>query len=160
MKLQKLVEEESQFFKTREEVEAWLKKMNIESYTINEDLTVDVNGDVDIMYKNISVLPIKFKNVAGHFSCSGNNLTSLEGCPREVGGDFYCSFNNLTSLKGAPREVDGGFYCSGNNLTSLEDGPKEVGGSFYCADNNLTSLEGAPREVSVGFIALLINSHL
>ena len=53
MKLQKLLEEESQFFKTREEVEAWLKRMDIESYAINEDLTVDVDGDVLIPYENI-----------------------------------------------------------------------------------------------------------
>ena len=55
----------------------------------------------------------------GSFSCTNNNLTSLEGAPREVKGDFNCSDNNLTSLEGAPREVKGDFYCYNNNLTSL-----------------------------------------
>ena len=27
------------------------------------------------------------------FDCSGNQLTSLTGAPKNVGGDFYCSRN-------------------------------------------------------------------
>ena len=56
----------------------------------------------------------------GDFDCSGNQLTTLEGAPKEVGGDFYCSGNQLTTLEGAPKEVGGGFYCYSNQLTTLE----------------------------------------
>jgi hypothetical protein len=60
-----------------------------------------------------------------------------------VGGSFDCSENQLTSLQGAPREVGGAFNCSGNQLTSLEGAPREVGGDFYCRFNpKLTSLDG------------------
>ena len=110
MKLRKLVEEKSQFFKTREEVEAWLKKMMVKNYTINEDLTVDVDGNVSISDKKISVLPVKFKNVTGYFDCSLNKLTSLKGAPREVGRSFYCFKNKLTSLEGAPNRSRWRFY--------------------------------------------------
>lgn len=37
------------------------------------------------------------------------NLTSLEGCPKEVINDFNCSHNELTSLKGSPEIINGFF---------------------------------------------------
>lgn len=67
MKLQKLLEEKSQFFKTREKVESWLEEMKIVNYTINKDLTVDVAGDVDIFYTRLKSLPIRFGVVSGRF---------------------------------------------------------------------------------------------
>jgi hypothetical protein len=86
----------------------------------------------------------------GDFYCHNNQLTSLEGSPKEVGGDFDCSSNQLTSLEGSPKEVGGNFDCSSNQLTSLEGSPKEVGGDFDCSSNQLTSLEGSPKEVATG----------
>ena len=79
----------------------------------------------------------------GYLDCSGQNLTSLFGCPSIVTGYFDCSDNKLTSLEGAPKEVEGHFYCNNNKLTSLEGSPKKVGGFFDCSNNpNLESLEG------------------
>ena len=38
--------------------------------------------------------------------CSGNNITSLEGCPTLKSlTKLYCSGNNLTSLEGCPNSV-------------------------------------------------------
>lgn len=94
----------------------------------------------------------RFNKWGDDFDCSGNNLTSLEGAPREVEGSFYCRVNKLTSLKGAPIKVGGDFDCSNNNLTSLEGAPREVAGNFDCSYNKkLTSLEGAPRKVGGNF---------
>ena len=81
----------------------------------------------------------------GNFDCNNNNLTSLEGAPKEINGSFDCSNNNLTSLEGAPKEINGYFDCSNNNLTSLKDAPKKINGSFDCYNNNLTSLEGLSK---------------
>ena len=36
-------------------VEAWLKEYEVVNYTLNEDLSVDVEGDVDISFKDLSV---------------------------------------------------------------------------------------------------------
>ena len=85
---------------------------------------------------------------SNEINCQDNQLTSLEGGPKEVRGDFYCNNNQLTSLEGAPQKVGGDFDCDNNQLTSLEGAPKEVGGDFVCNANQLTSLNGAPREVS------------
>ena len=46
MKIQEIFEEQSSFLKSREEIEAWLKKMKITNYTINDDLSVDVKANV------------------------------------------------------------------------------------------------------------------
>lgn len=150
MKLKQLFENTNpQFPASREEVEAILEKYNIENYTINNDLTVDVDGDVNIIMCRSPFIPIKFGIVSGYFACYQNRLTTLLGAPREVGGDFDCSYNDLTSLRGAPREVGGSFDCSFNDLVSLQGSPRDVGavnGNFICNNNpTLKSLVGIGR---------------
>ena len=128
-----------------------LKQYNIKNYTIHEDGSVSVIGDVDLSNKCLYTIPIVFREVSGSFNCYNNNLTSLEHCPKIVGSYFDCSYNNLTSLKHCPKIVGGYFGCSNNNLTSLEHCPKIVSGGFYCSYNNLTSLEHCPKIVGSNF---------
>ena len=142
-------------FKTqrRKMIESWLKEYDIENYTINDDLTIDVDGSVNLFRRDLIELPdyIQFGVVRGNFHCGSNKLTSLRGVPREVGGSFNCGINKLTSLEGAPEKVGNVFNCTYNNITSLKGAPKEVGGDFYCSVNELTSLIGAPKEVRGSF---------
>jgi len=114
----------------------------------------DCGGDVKVSEDIVTdgKLKIRFGKVGGNFHCGSNNLTTLEGAPKEVGGCFSCSNNNLTTLEGTPKNVCGYFNCSDNKLTSLEGAPQEVGGNFYCSGNELTTLEGAPKEVGGDFI--------
>ena len=135
---------------TDSEIHELCKKYGIENYTINNGL-VDVDGDVDLDYRKLTKIPIKFGNVSGDFLCYYNQLTTLEGCPKSVGGSSYCSYNNLTSLEGAPKSVGDIFRCENNKLTSLDGAPESVGGNFNCYHNQLTSLEGAPKSVSGSF---------
>jgi len=124
-----------------------LKKCIRGTYTINDDGSIDVEGDVDLSRKKLTKIPFNFGKVSGNFRCYDNQLASLEGSPNNVGGNFYCSNNKLKYLEGAPTTVGGHFYCYNNKLTSLEGAPTTVGGSFYCSDNLLQSLEGAPTTV-------------
>jgi hypothetical protein len=71
------------------------KKWGIENYTINDDGSIDVQGNVDLSDMGLTKLPIKFRNVTGYFYCSYNQLVTLEGSPQRVGGDFYCYNNQL-----------------------------------------------------------------
>ena len=98
--------------KTKNGIENWLKKYEIQNYTINNDLTVDVDGDVYLYYKKLKQIPIKFDIIKGYFNCSNNYLTSLDFCPKEVGGNFNCSWNELISLDGCPKSVGGDFYSN------------------------------------------------
>lgn len=43
--------------------------------------------------------------VNGSFDCSSNQLTSLEGAPKEVGGDFYCQDNPVKFTEEQVRAV-------------------------------------------------------
>ncbi len=131
------------------------KEYHIKNYTINDDMSISVDGNVDLSYRNLKFIPIKFKEVSGHFSCRCNKLISLKNCPETVGG-FYCSHNHLTSLKYCPETVGDDFDCDNNKLTSLEGCPKEVGGYFSCSSNNLTSLEGCPESVG-GYFSCINN---
>ena len=36
---------------TKEQIKQWLDKMGVENYTINKNLTVDVDGSVDLFNK-------------------------------------------------------------------------------------------------------------
>jgi hypothetical protein len=128
------------------EIHQICKRYNIENYNINDDLSIDVDGDVFLSNKRLDKIPLKFGRVNGHFTCSINKLTSLEGCPKWVGDLFDCGINKLTSLEFCPEWVGGDFYCSNNYLTSLEYLPKSIGGEYiYCRyNNNIWSFIGIP----------------
>lgn len=133
----------SVFLTPKEKVENILKKYQIENYTINTDLSVDVDGNIDFRFADLKIIPAKFGKVTGSFNCSNQQLTTLQGCPKEVGGDFYCYNNNLTSLEGAPKEVGGDFSCENNKLETLQGCPRDIGGEFNCSKNpHLKSLDG------------------
>ena len=135
---------------SKEDIDSICKKFGIKNYIINEDSTIDVDGDVDLDRNRLTKLPLKFRKVSGDFSCHINQLKSLEGSPLSVGGGFNCFNNQLKSLSGAPELVDGNFGCSFNQLKSLEGSPLSVGGNFYCSYNQLISLDGISRRISGG----------
>ena len=144
----KLFEEQETAELTKEQVE-WLNQCTEGTWNLNPDTgLVDVIGSFDCSNQGLTDLKgIRFGNVSKDFCCWINNLTSLDGAPKEVGGIFYCSYNRLTSLVGAPEKVGNSFYCEGNQLSSLNGAPESVGEDFLCRNNRLTSLEGAPKEV-------------
>jgi hypothetical protein len=135
----------------KKEIERKLKELGIENYSISDDGTVDVNGTVDISFKNLTGIPVRFGIVRGDFNCSNNKLESLSGSPEKVGVSFFCHRNRLISLDSAPRVVGKAFICRSNKLTSLKGAPESINGNFDCADNELVSLTGAPRAVNGSF---------
>ena len=129
----------------------------IEKYIKFQDGIIDVLCDIEVSNKTITSLSnnlFKFNTITGSFSCSEcDNLTSLEGAPKEVREYFSCNdCANLKSLEGAPEQT-GSFSCNDcENLKSLEGAPVKVDGSFSCNGcHKLKSLEGAPKEVHKHF---------
>jgi hypothetical protein len=96
------------------------KKYNINNYTINSDLSIDVDGMVNISIRGLKKLPLVFNRVSAYFECSGNQLTTLKGSPRYVGSWFNCSSNNLTTLEGAPDYVVGKFITDPLDMYDLQ----------------------------------------
>ncbi|HOB25691.1 MAG TPA: hypothetical protein PKG93_00890 [Bacilli bacterium] len=72
------------------QIKSFCKKYKITDYTINEDGSIDVDGDVYLDGEKLTNIPLEFGRVTGHFWCYSNELTSLQGCPISVGGGFYC----------------------------------------------------------------------
>jgi hypothetical protein len=120
-----------------------LESLKITNYIINNDLIVDVNGNVNLFDRQLTEIPVKFGIVNGAFICDYNNLKSLKNAPM-ISNDFYCVNCGLTSLESATMIVKGKFYCQFNKLTTLNGAPKEVGGDFNCSHNKLTTLENGP----------------
>jgi len=123
----------SNFPTSREEVIEVCEKYEIKNYTINDDLSIDVNRDVRLYSKNLEYLPLKFNYVSGYFSCHSNELVSLKGCPQTVGGDFDCSDNKLTDLEHFP-EVNGIIAIRGNPVDLLVHTFIENADSFMIED--------------------------
>jgi hypothetical protein len=129
-------------------IKEWLDNMNVINYLINEDHTIDVDGDVDLSHKGLTTFPsfITFRSVTGSFTCNHNKLKSLKGCPYKVGVSFYCNDNLLKNLDHGPSFVGSSYIAHGNNLISLK-GIAETVNSFSCNDNLLKSLKHLPRVI-------------
>ncbi len=113
---------------TEVEVERICDYYGIKNWTLRSDGLVDVDGDVNLIYKDLTKLPLQFGRVTGNFYCFDLGLTTLEGAPEEVGGNFWCHDNKLTTLEGGPKEVCGDFFCYYNNLTTLKGAPEYIDG--------------------------------
>ena len=116
---------------TEQEIKDICEEYGIKNYSINPDGSIDVDGSVYLSYNKLRELPLKFNIVHGHFNCDGNQLTTLEGCPKEVSGSFSCYGNQLTTLVGCPEKVGGSYNCYINKLTSL-DGYNGDYEKLYC----------------------------
>ena len=130
-----------------QEIIEWLKTHNIKNYFIYDDLSVDVEGEVNIADMGLETIPIQFHVVNGSFDCSGNNLASLKGCPKYIDGSFYCNNNKLVNLEGGPETVTGHYDCSDNLLITLKGLAKSIGTDLTCKSNKLTVLEYLPNEI-------------
>jgi len=97
-----------------EEQTYWCNEQ-LESWTVNSEGKVDVNGHANILDKKIKRFPVSFGTVSGDFFCSRcASLESLEGAPTLVKGDFFCNIcTSLKTLEGAPTLVKGKFFCYG-----------------------------------------------
>jgi hypothetical protein len=137
----------------KRKIKRWLDRYYIHNYTINDDLTVDVDSDVYLTGEqwHNDIISVKFGVVAGNFSCDYSKLRSLKNCPRYVGGSFRCNSNQLKSLEHCPQFIGNEFDCAYNKLTSLEHCPQFIGGNFDCSYNKLTSLEHCPKYIGGNF---------
>ena len=134
-------------------INRFCKEYLILDYTINKDLSVDVNDDVYLSYKNLQRIAIKFNKIEGSFYISYNSLLStLEGSPNYIVREFWCRNNRLDTLEGGPNYVGGNFNCSNNRLNTLKGSPSYVGGGFYCDSNNILTFEGSPEHIGGSFL--------
>lgn len=108
----------------KNEIESIIRKhwILIDDYYINEDGSIDVDGNVKFSEKMdfVKELPLKFNKVSGDFDCSKLSLESLKGSPIEVGGTYDCSYNQLSKLEHLPKKA--GCFVFDNTVESLYTG--------------------------------------
>jgi hypothetical protein len=134
---------------TKDFIQATLDELGVEKYTINDDGTVDVAGDVDLKKKGLDEIPVQFGFILGDFSVQRNNLTSLKGSPVAVKSSFNCMNNKLETLKHSPVYVGNDFACSRNNLQDLDGAPMLVRGDFGCSFNESISANDAEEAETI-----------
>ena len=108
----------NQQFKSKEEICNWCTDNLIENFTINDDLTVDVDDNVILYLCQMEELPVQFGNVSGDFILGENNLKTLEGVPTSVGGDFICGGNDIRDLDYFPKVINARIILLNNPLMS------------------------------------------
>jgi hypothetical protein len=128
-------------------IDKWLDKMMVNYYTINDDLTIDVNGSVDLNGKGLDKLPYKFGHVSEYFSCERNYLTDMNNMPATVGKDFYVDDNALNTLIGMPKVRGNRISFKKNQITTLQGLDPEFKGILICRDNQLKNLDYVPAEL-------------
>lgn len=114
------IEDDDQFLKNKEDIRNWLRNKYLSNCEIQDDLSVNVNGGVNLFQRGLELLPVQFGRVDGYFSVGMNRLKSLKGCPVSCGSSFNCTGNQLKTLKFGPKKVNGSFSCSNNQLTTFE----------------------------------------
>jgi len=60
-------------------IKKWLDEMGVGNYTINDNLTLDVKGNVYLNNRDLTKFPefIRFNKVGGGFWCYNNNLVKF-----------------------------------------------------------------------------------
>lgn len=63
-----------------------------------------VCGHVNLAYEKLKSIPETYsmRTLSGIFSCTGNNLTSINNCPKMTDNYFTCLKNDLFCLDFAP----------------------------------------------------------
>lgn len=155
----------------QEKIAKWLTTNSITDFTINDDNTVDVRGDLNLDGLRHAKLPVKFNHVTGSVSLAGAMLTTLEGLPEEINGDFDITSVKLDNVTGFPLKIHGDCHLGHIEIAStlatsqlshvegdlviaelvadsLVGLPSYVGGDFIMRDNDkIKTLKGMPKTI-------------
>jgi hypothetical protein len=136
--------------KTKRQIETWLKSYVKGTVKVNEDRSVDVDGDVSFYLYDLDSIPVKFNEVTGSFiimKC--DSIKDISNGPRKVGGNYSIhECKSLHSIKGAPEEVGRAVSLSVlYGFNSLEGFPKVVGGDIDINISTIKSLVGLPQKI-------------
>jgi hypothetical protein len=114
----------------RKEVDAITKigiacrEYNVYEYTLNDDMSLDVDGDVYIFNAGLTKMPFKLNTVGGSLLLYNNSLINMDGLPKTVNSTFNISRNKLDSMVGGPISVGESYHINGNNIRSFKGFPE------------------------------------
>lgn len=124
---------------TIENIKRFCYDYGIKDFTINKDLSIDINEDVDLSCCGLTEIPININNVEGYFDCSDNLLTTLNNAPKYVTDVADYSSNKLTSFIGFPKCC--GYVVAENNpFTSIDYLPEDEDEYFIEVDADVNHM--------------------
>lgn len=132
----------------KQEALDFCEEHGILGYTIHDDGTIDVDGDVDLSSRGLEALIVKFGVVHGEFSVAYNKLTTFYGFPTSVTRSLYCESNQIRYFKHCPSIIGGSFLVSDNKISNFDDFPQVIGGDVYLGRNNFTKLDNMPEIIN------------
>jgi len=143
-----------------------VKFNEVDEIDLSSDKLISLEGmpnkarKVSIFAENIKNLDHFTKHVK-HVELSNiEELTSLEGLPKQIEGNLHIFFcPKLTTLKGIPEYIGGNLKIEHTKITDLEYFPKYVGGDVIFNENRLTSIKGMVKKVK-GTFKLNKEKHL
>jgi hypothetical protein len=141
--------------KTKQDIKNACYQLGITSIVINDDLTVDVNGNVDLKDTDLIELPVKFNRINGYFDVRYNqNLVNTDNFPVYVKDNLFASYCGIKELTDMPLEIGGSLDISFNELSEITFskeratlGKCKIGLNLYAQNNYFYDLSENPFEV-------------
>lgn len=135
MKLQEIAETNNTFLDTEAEIIKWLNRGKIFHHEINDDLTVNVHGDIELSFVQEPYLPVQFNRIIeGTVYCNGSGLKSMKGFPYHVDHHFNIAWNRkMTSFEYAPKYI-------GKNCWTEQSTPNQI--SFHNIHKHFPEVHG------------------
>ena len=133
----------------------WFSDLGIDEsrYEILPDLSIKVNGNLDLSNTPITSLPGNL-SVGRNLDLSNTQITSLPD-NLSIGESLFLSNTPITSLPDN-LSVGGGLYLNNSPITSLPDN-LTIGGDLYLRNTQITSL---PDNLTVGGSLYLNNTPI
>lgn len=146
----------------QERIRKWLDDHEVTNYTINQDNTVDVAGNLILNGLRFKKLPVTFNKVDGNIYLASSLLESLEGLPSVVHGDLHLNATKLRTTKGMPSQINGSLDISGSEFPSfVGSGLESVADDLIINKTVISSFEQCPKiggdlrlDASTGFASL------
>lgn len=138
-------------------VSRYIHVTNRGTYTINQDGTVDIDGDcfINPCWHICKTIPVRLGHVKGSCYYDGDSMVEdLSGSPRRIDGDFRCKNIGLKTLNGAPDYVGCRFEIVGKEITSLAG----LTGRYRIMDITMTAIKEWP-DFPVRVKQLYVNSE-
>lgn len=99
-------------YRSKKAIATWIEKLRINNASINDDLTVDVDGPLTLRGEKLKIIPIKFRNVFGPVTINNNKIKNIDWLP-EFSGSLDIEHNQIDSYHNIHKivdTIDGAFY--------------------------------------------------
>jgi hypothetical protein len=124
----------------------WLDYYGIQNYTINDDMSVDIDGSVLIDRRHIPRLDVKFRNVSNEFFINKCGLESMNNLPISC-KCVTLTNNNINEISNVPLNCQ---YLNLNNnkITEIQniEHLTELS-TLEISHNKITKLYGLPSSI-------------